>query len=334
MRHHEIERWTLSVVERTENGDHIEDGRVELKTSWPELHFDAARRIAGHANAARGGPILWLIGVDEKGGRVEGARQTDFVAWWSKVEACFDGVAPSVTDLAVPCGSLSVVALVFDTARAPFVVTTPGGGRITHEVPWRSATAVRSARREDLLKILVPASTVPGCEVFGATLQDVDIASKGSSTRKVGRFSLDFYLLTTSPTPVFLPFHRCVSRIRLPAAEWIELGEIRIAPPLVPAYQEGAPRTLSASLSELRIEGPGRATLVGNLAYSDLVRLREAARSQPDLEVFTALPILGADRDIVIEMRLRRVEDHRSEFVGEWRPAAPEDGGADVVTDS
>jgi hypothetical protein len=33
---------------------------------------DAARHIAAHANTARGQPITWLFGVDEKKGEVPG----------------------------------------------------------------------------------------------------------------------------------------------------------------------------------------------------------------------------------------------------------------------
>lgn len=64
MRPVEIESWALSVIQQVESRQPNEDARVEMKTNWIE-HFKAARQIAGHANAARGDPILWLIGVDQ-----------------------------------------------------------------------------------------------------------------------------------------------------------------------------------------------------------------------------------------------------------------------------
>ena len=69
IRAHEIENWVLEIIEQVESGQPNEDYRVELKAEWPDAK-KAARRIAGHANAAHGEPILWVIGVDEKKGAV------------------------------------------------------------------------------------------------------------------------------------------------------------------------------------------------------------------------------------------------------------------------
>ena len=142
MRKHEIESWTLSVIERLEKGQPIEDSRVELKAEWPEKQ-KAARRIAGHANQARGEPILWLIGVDEDKGPI-GAKKADMAQWWGEVVTQFDGVSPEVTDLVVPVKGVSVVALLFETDRFPFVVKNPAhgkpnGGPVEREVPWRAS---------------------------------------------------------------------------------------------------------------------------------------------------------------------------------------------------
>jgi hypothetical protein len=75
MRPHEIERWTLNVIDRVNARQPNEDQRVELKSEWIDP-YKAARRIAGHANSAHGEPILWLIGVDEEDG-VVGANMVD-----------------------------------------------------------------------------------------------------------------------------------------------------------------------------------------------------------------------------------------------------------------
>lgn len=71
MRARDIEFWALSVIERVELKQPHEDFLIELKRKWVPLS-KAARRIAGHANAARGEPILWLIGVDEKQSEIKG----------------------------------------------------------------------------------------------------------------------------------------------------------------------------------------------------------------------------------------------------------------------
>ena len=63
MRNHEIEAWVWQLIENVESGHQIEDSRIELKSEWIPAE-KAARRIAGHAKAARGTPILWIIGIE------------------------------------------------------------------------------------------------------------------------------------------------------------------------------------------------------------------------------------------------------------------------------
>ena len=60
----EIESWALRVLKDIAEKRRVEDATVELKAEWLEP-VKAARRLGGHANAARGANILWLIGVDE-----------------------------------------------------------------------------------------------------------------------------------------------------------------------------------------------------------------------------------------------------------------------------
>jgi len=85
----EIEGWALSVINRALAGQPVEDARVELKSKWPDNAHGAARRIAGHANAAHGEPILWLIGIDEKNRQVVGADYVELASWWSQVQSLF-----------------------------------------------------------------------------------------------------------------------------------------------------------------------------------------------------------------------------------------------------
>jgi hypothetical protein len=151
MRKHEVEAWALDVIDRVINGQQVEDSRVELKATWIDAR-KAARRIAGHANASRGEPALWLIGVDEVGA-VPGVAESDFADWYARVSACFDDIAPHVTELAIRHGNVTVMALLFDTDRAPFVVKCEGGG-IHREVPYRHGTRCDAATRQQLLRVL------------------------------------------------------------------------------------------------------------------------------------------------------------------------------------
>ena len=79
MRCAEVEHWVITVRIGSEQARLSRDSRVELKAEWPDA-VDAARRIAGHANAARGDPVLWIIGLDEKRGAI-GAAVNELAKW-------------------------------------------------------------------------------------------------------------------------------------------------------------------------------------------------------------------------------------------------------------
>ena len=165
MRPAQLEAWILLLVDQVSKGAKIEDSRVELKAEWPEPP-KAARRIAGHDNASHGESVLWVIGLDENRGIVP-VSIPDLADWVPQVSAQFDGgIAPSILlNLVVPAGGETLTGLLFDTARRPYVVKNsahgkPEGGPVTLEVPWRDGTRVRSARREDLIRLLAPLQTL------------------------------------------------------------------------------------------------------------------------------------------------------------------------------
>src|SRR5712692_8116422 len=160
MRNEELEAWILRIAEQAKAKKSNEDSRVELKGAWPEP-TKAARRLAGQANCARPSSILWIIGIDEKAGLIVGAKHQDLASWWPQTQKEFPELAPELlSDLAVPVDGQVVVGLLFDTSRAPFVVKNPSHGQAGHpaqlEVPWREGTLTRSARRQDLIRLLVP----------------------------------------------------------------------------------------------------------------------------------------------------------------------------------
>ena len=158
MKNSQIERWALNVIERVEARQPIEDSRVELKAKWPDDFAKAARRIAGHANAARGEHILWLIGVDEDTG-VIGAEYADMADWSAGIASQFDSLVPRCYDLNVPTiNGKTIVTLAFETDRAPYVIKNPHYGKrkddpISLEVPWRIGTQIRTATRANLLQL-------------------------------------------------------------------------------------------------------------------------------------------------------------------------------------
>jgi len=157
MKPEEVELWATEILDAVLANQPVEDSRVELKASWPDPR-KAADRLAAHANAARGAGILWLIGVDEGSRSINAADPKELSNWYNSLERFFDGFAPRLAISVVVRTKVGpIVALFFETAPgAPFVVTSSQGGYPDFVVPWREGTRLRAARREDLLRILVP----------------------------------------------------------------------------------------------------------------------------------------------------------------------------------
>lgn len=170
MRRQQIEILTLQAVDALITGKGAEDSRVEFKSQWPEVN--KVRQLAGHANSAQGEEIIWIIGIDEKTKKYTNPPHPDLEKWWSQFESQFDDqMAPDLTELTVAIGDGNyVTALAFSTDRAPYVVKTKNAGATELEVPWRDGTRTRSARRGELVRMLIPASRVPEVIISECTI--------------------------------------------------------------------------------------------------------------------------------------------------------------------
>jgi hypothetical protein len=224
----ELEAWAREVLKRVENMQPIEDSRVEIKDRWIEP-AKAARRIAGHANAARGENILWLIGADEKGGRVTGADQQELATWFPQVKAFFDSEVPGLQEIHFEYETKggetkTVTALYFDASRFPFLVKTPKAGEVQFEVPWREGTQIRSARRCDVLSMLLPLIRMPKLELLGGQIDT-------TSSAKATRFNVIIYLVPVGTEPLTFPFHRCKARLIVANEVRAEAAKIAINSP-------------------------------------------------------------------------------------------------------
>lgn len=268
MKPYEIENWALRIIELIESGQPIEDFRVELKSDWPDDPRKAARQIAGHANAAHGEPILWLIGIDEKKG-VIGASKNEKENWYPKVQAQFDGLAPSVIDINIPVQGIVIIALLFGTERTPFVVKNPSygssnGGPVEFEVPWRDNTSTRSARRSDLIKLLSPLQKLPSFELLKGCLTVNYEEDKGTRERNLLWFlKLDLYIYPNNQSQIVIPFHQCdasfeISEI-LPRTffDWLNL-EPESTFRSFDIGLESKSFTIKGTSTEVLIDGPGR----------------------------------------------------------------------------
>jgi len=213
----DIELWINRVAERVARGSPLEDSRVELKRDWPQDHNKAARQIAGLCNAMAGDDVLWIVGIDEKVG-VVGAQHSDLATWWPTVASEFDGTYPRPQDLIVNLRTADVIALVFETDRAPYVVRNamhgkPNGGPVAWEVPWREGASTRTARRADLLRILIPTQSLPTVEVVRASA-DLRMRTGGRPTVTI---TVVFY--------TFLPVGESVVLPDRQASGWCQLGD-------------------------------------------------------------------------------------------------------------
>jgi hypothetical protein len=236
MNSRQIESWALRVIDCVKNGQPNEDFLVELKTEWIDTK-KAARIIAGHANAARGENILWLIGVNEKKygeDCIVAVDQTELSNWYSSIEACFDELAPRMIPLNIPVDGKTVVALLFETDRAPFVVKNPDGKLPHREVPWRENISIRTAKRSDLIRLLAPIEKLPEIEIIDLELN----ACIGGRPNYLGAQSCpdrlylesNLYIVSKNRERIIIPFHRCKVIFKIGGLPDIESNHIEICP--------------------------------------------------------------------------------------------------------
>lgn len=269
MRPFEIESWVLRVVDQVTRNSHSEDSLVELKSAWPKPPA-AARQIAAHANAARGAEILWIIGLDEDLG-VSGADPNELADWFSSVRSQFNQVCPSLQDLNIRIGDYTVVALLFQTDRAPYLVRnavfgTPGGGSVEWELPWREGRKTRTANREDIFHLVGPLVRLPELEWLKCSLSVRVETTNTGVMNQCWYLNGSMYVVPSGAESLVIPFHRCSVSVTL--ANGISINQwpgFHLSPPrkFNLFQREGMSSstdsmTIESSSSEVIISGPGR----------------------------------------------------------------------------
>jgi hypothetical protein len=251
MKPSEIESWAHLIIDRVQAGQPIEDVRVELKSQWPDDAYKTARQIAGHANAAHGEPILWLIGIDERNRQIAGADYRELANWWPKIQSLFSELPPDMIHLNVPYDGKTVVALLFETERRPFVVKVPGGGPIEVEVPWRDGNGTRSAKRRELITILTAASKNPTVEVLKAQLC-LSVKAPGHY-EGLHQLRFDVYVVPRGSERVVIPYHKCEAALRYPYSETpFKFRSVCFTP-----IEHGPSPMITCARTEVIIDGPG-----------------------------------------------------------------------------
>lgn len=312
MNRQQIEAWALEIVETVKAGKRVEDSLVELKSNWPDPQ-KAARRIAGHANAARGESILWIIGLDESNG-VCSFDDLEPADWWTKVETWFDGVVPGLTDVVTRTVDGPIHLLHFDTSTSPFVVKNPtygskGGGPVEREVPWRDGTRVRSATREDLIRILVPLTPLPDIEFLEGYVEVEskeplntsygETAARGQTEpHLVWRVRITMYVTPKKGDLVVLPAHRTKLTLQITSDKANELmaSNIRYRSPSL-FVGTGGYRSDSVSIestsSEAVIHLPGQLHVHAN-CYEPIRKLLP----KENLKVYYSVKPAGTEHSV------------------------------------
>jgi len=293
----EIELKVLEIIDKILKKQPVEDDYVELKAQWPNPR-DTARRVAAHANSSRGEPILWIIGLDEKGGEVIGAQMAEVSNWHTALQSCFDeGIAPNLDkclNIPDPNTGRTVVALVFETDRAPYVVKSESGGPITREVPWRKGNSTDSAKRSDLIKLLAPIQLSPVFEIVNGS---ISLRNLDHEKKKLFELRLMLYVTPRTKDLIVIPYHRCEGKIILSSELKINLDQITLFAPIRFTGGIGGgfaqdSLTVQNTHNEIVISGPGTMVLeahaeVENLlnALSENIEAKISIKHDPESEV-------------------------------------------------
>jgi len=275
-----------------------------LKATWLDP-VRAARRLAAHANASRGALLLWLIGVDEIQGIV-GVDRGELSNWRTMVNSEFDELPPDMTALNIPTPAGTVVALLFETDRAPYVVKNPQGGTVQFEVPWRDGNATRSAHRSEVLRLLVPLQAVPALELTSVRL-DIGDATLLLGTGEGIAWVLDamVYVVPKSRERVVFPLHRCGVTTKFEDSNQIleasNLGLDVRSEPLI-GFGNRAEPLITVQGSQAVVDGPGFLNLV---AQTSGLQALETPRGGARLTIDLGL----ADPDVhaIAESALRKL---------------------------
>jgi len=299
MKTSEIEAWVFQIVDQVDNNQPNEDSRVELKRTWIDT-YKAAREIAGHANANRGEDILWVIGLDEKEGII-GADKKELANWLPQVWHYFKEIHPEVIDLNVQINGKTLEALLFSGDRIPYVVKNKAyghtdAGSVELEVPWREGCQTRSARRSDLIRILVPMSQLPKVEFLGANI--IVLPRNGYEVRITAHLYLYPYQFQT----LAIPAHRCELKAKIDDIEFGESEKI-VLKPLKDTRGGMSESLINCTKTEAIVYGPG---LLDVNAYSiKLPALTELPSSDALLTVKISLFDIG--KALVISENLKRI---------------------------
>ncbi|WP_350269033.1 hypothetical protein AAFP32_10095 [Brevibacterium sp. CBA3109] len=308
MRAIDLETQVLAAVERIRKGEKTENDLIECKRAWPSNN--KARQLAGSLNRAAGDAVIYVIGIDEKDGSIHDTSDTDILDWWSQIVGQFDQVpAEMVRHIDVPISNESVVGIAFSSDRAPYVVKT-GSPKPSLEIPIREGTGTRTARRDEVLRMLAPAIRVPAATVLESNFSAVHYPPLASAENAANDYrreesvhafgTADFFVEHDGRDLVTLPTHAMDGII--------EVGDLSFTLNVTPDWFQSetkAPRKeyIDRQREAVLISGPGVVPLRVDVEGL-LLSHRKLLETTNSVTVRLHLGILHTSKPLVIEMEL------------------------------
>jgi hypothetical protein len=313
LRRIQIEARAMQAVEAVLAGGRVEDDLIECKADWPDE--DKVRQLAAHANAARGDPIIWLIGLDENSHQVTMPSDINPADWWAVMSKRFDEVIPELLDATVHVDEgKTVVALAFTTDQAPYVITTGRKEwRAEREVPIRVATGTRSAHRRDLIRMLAPLVTVPQAlpikVIARADVGGVD------ETYPLGLEAMVFFE-QPGTDPVMLPAYQMWARVEFDTHHFTS----DLPPIVMPLSHSGMPTSEPFGVQRTRdgvvVSGSGSLEVYGS-ARIEAEKVGLLVQVTP-LQVRLSFGVAGIDRRVELPAVLYRKTPAAAQKI-EWK---------------
>ncbi|MDQ0634400.1 hypothetical protein QFZ40_002309 [Arthrobacter pascens] len=308
MRAIDLEARVISAIDRIRAGELVEHDLIECKRDWPQE--SKARQLAGSLNRAGGDPVIYIIGIHEKSRDVHDVSGTDVLDWWGQMTPKFDQLPPEmVRHISVPVGDggKHVVAVAFASDRAPYLVKT-GNANPSLEVPMREGTGTRTARRDELLRILIPTVRLPQTLVLYVNLRAnyYPPGTTGRDQRMEVTGQLRLYVEHNSGSIVTLPAHGMRGRVTVKG----EAFDIAVTPPQEEgAVPMGQTRFTFQRPSDGVVLSAPRAVPLG-LRVQDLLPEHAALFGDADeLEVDVAFEVLHATKSLKIKTVLSREQE-------------------------
>lgn len=110
-----------------------------------------------------------MVGDGPDTHELKGATESNLSDWTQQFVNGFEDQPPPIDDEMLPVDGGMLRILTFGGEHFPYVVKS--GQASEYEVPWRQGTGTRSARRRDLLNLLVPLVETPKVRFLRAWCQ-------------------------------------------------------------------------------------------------------------------------------------------------------------------